>query len=75
MRIRVIALTMLAFLFAGSIYGQTCDRACLNGFVDLYWSALVAHDPDRLPLTPNARYTENGQTLKAWRWDMGSASA
>jgi hypothetical protein len=55
---------MIALLLTASVYGQTCDRACLNGFVDLYWSALVAHDPDRLPLTPNARYTENGVTLK-----------
>ena len=64
MRIRILALTVVVFLLAGSVFGQTCDRACLNGLVDLYWSALVAHDPDRLPLTPNARYTENGQTLK-----------
>jgi hypothetical protein len=41
-----------------------CDRACLNGFIDQYIAALVAHDPSKLPLTKNARYTENGQTLK-----------
>lgn len=41
-----------------------CDRACLNGFVDQYLAALVAHDPSRLPLTKTARYTENGQTLQ-----------
>jgi hypothetical protein len=64
MQIRIFALTMMAFLLVGSAYGQDCDRACLNGFVDLYWSALVAHDPDRLPLTSDARYTENGQTLQ-----------
>ena len=33
-----------------------CDRACLNGFIDQYIAALVAHDPSKL--------TENGQTLK-----------
>ena len=64
MRLRMLALTIVVFLLAGSVYGQTCDRVCLNGLVDLYWSALVAHDPDRLPLAPNARYTENGQTLR-----------
>lgn len=64
MRIRFFALTMAAFLLAGSVYGQALPRAILNSYVDLYFSALVAHDPDRLPLTPDARYTENGQTLE-----------
>lgn len=41
----------------------SCDRACLDGFVDQYLAALVAHDPSRLPLTKTARYTENGVTL------------
>jgi hypothetical protein len=42
----------------------TCDRACLEGFVDQYLSALVAQDPSKLPLAKNALYTENGQELK-----------
>ena len=42
----------------------TCDRACLEGFVNQYPDALAAHDPARLLLATNARYTENGQTLK-----------
>jgi hypothetical protein len=41
-----------------------CDRTCLEGFVDQYLAALIAHDCSRLPLTKDARYTENGQTLK-----------
>jgi hypothetical protein len=43
---------------------EACDRACLQGFVNQYLDALAAHDPSKLPLTKNARYTENGQTLK-----------
>jgi hypothetical protein len=43
---------------------ETCDRACLERFVDQYLDALTAHDPSQLPLTRNARYTEDGQTLK-----------
>ncbi len=43
---------------------ETCDRACLEGFVNQYLDALAAHDSSKLPLTKNARYTENGQTLK-----------
>ena len=41
-----------------------CDRACLNGFIDSYLAALAAKDPSKLPLTGEARYTENGSTLK-----------
>lgn len=37
-----------------------CDRACLAGHLTAYLDALVAHDPSRLPLAPDARFTENG---------------
>jgi hypothetical protein len=40
-----------------------CDRACLEGFVDRYFDALLAHDPARVPLAPGVRYTEDGQQL------------
>ena len=36
-----------------------CDRACLQGFVDRYLDALVAHDPSRLPVAKSVKYTEN----------------
>src|SRR5262245_49521978 len=41
----------------------TCDRACLEGFVDKYLDALVAHDPKLLPLSRNVKFTENGVQL------------
>jgi hypothetical protein len=41
-----------------------CDRKCLNEMVDAYRAALIEHDPSRLPLTSDARYTENAQELK-----------
>ncbi|HXQ26322.1 MAG TPA: hypothetical protein VN822_07940 [Candidatus Acidoferrales bacterium] len=41
-----------------------CDRKCLNGFMNKFRAALLEHDPSRLPLTKDARYTENGQELK-----------
>ena len=50
--------------YARTPQGNACDRACLEGFVNLYLEALVAKDPSRLPLTPHARYTENGIELK-----------
>ena len=52
-----------------------CDRVCLEGFVDLYLEALVEHDSSRLPLTQNARYTENGQALQMndGMWQVATA--
>ena len=41
-----------------------CNRACLEGFVDQYLDALVAHDSSRLPLAKLAKFTENGQQLE-----------
>jgi hypothetical protein len=49
---------------AASVAAGLCDRACLTGTVDQYLAALVAHDPGRLPLRHDARFTENGQTLR-----------
>jgi hypothetical protein len=42
---------------------SSCDRRCLEGFVDRYFAAVVADDPSAAPLAPNARFTENGQVL------------
>ncbi len=52
-----------------------CNRACLEGFVDQYLAALIAHDASQLPLTENARYTENGQDLQMndGMWQVASA--
>ncbi len=41
-----------------------CDRKCLNDLVDKYRAALIDHNPSLLPLTSDARYTENAQDLK-----------
>jgi hypothetical protein len=38
---------------------EVCDRACLNGIVDSYLEAIVAHDPARAPIAGNAKSTEN----------------
>lgn len=37
----------------------SCDRACLEGHLDGYVAAMLAHDPSRLPLAPDARFTED----------------
>lgn len=54
-----------------------CDRECLKGVADLYFKALEAHDPSRLPLAPDAKYSETGAVMKIgeglWR-TAGAAS-
>jgi len=52
-------------LLAGLAAGQgKCDRTCLNGLVDQYLDAMVAHDTKLVPLAKNAKFTENGQKLE-----------
>jgi hypothetical protein len=41
----------------------SCDRACLEGWVDRYFAAVIADDPRAVPLSRNVRFTENGQVL------------
>jgi hypothetical protein len=43
---------------------SSCDRTCLNGFMDKFLDALVAHDPSKLPHSANAKYTENNVVLQ-----------
>jgi hypothetical protein len=43
---------------------SSCDRTCLDGFVDQYLKALVAHDLSKLPLAKNVKFTEDGVELK-----------
>jgi hypothetical protein len=48
----------------GAAATNNCDRDCLNGFVDRYLDAVVAHDPSRLAVTKLVKFTENGQKLE-----------
>lgn len=41
-----------------------CDRACLEGVMNEYLTALAARDPKRLPLSEDVKYTENDQVMK-----------
>lgn len=74
MRPTFSALVVAAAVVAGSssvpVSGSTgpiplkCDRACLENVVDQYLAAVVAHDPSRLPLSEDVRYTENAQVVE-----------
>lgn len=55
--------------------GAPCDRACLEGFIDRYLTALAARDPSSLPLTDDVTFVENNQILRVgdgtWRTVTG----
>jgi hypothetical protein len=40
-----------------------CDEACLKSVMDGYLAALQAHDPARLKVAPDVRFTENGVAI------------
>jgi hypothetical protein len=68
--VTAIAFGVLGFSLAGGLSAQSgsdrsgpCDRACLEGFVDRYLDAVIAHDPALVPLAKNVKLTENGQKL------------
>ncbi|MXO59001.1 hypothetical protein GRI89_05550 [Altererythrobacter salegens] len=56
--LRLLA-ALAAFVLATPASAQDCDRACLKGLLDGYIEALVAHEPGRVPTTPDVRMTEN----------------
>jgi hypothetical protein len=41
-----------------------CGRACLEGLIERYLDAVVAHDPSKLPLSKDVKYTENDQLME-----------
>jgi hypothetical protein len=47
-----------------ALAASSCDRQCLEGFVDRYLDAVVAHDPAKVPLARDVRFTEDGQHLR-----------
>jgi hypothetical protein len=68
MRVRAGLLGLLALLMlpaqGAAQPAAACDRACLSGILDGYLAALKAHDPSRLPLAPDVRFSENNVPLQ-----------
>jgi hypothetical protein len=54
---------------------SSCNRACLEGFMNQYLDAMVAHDPSHLPVTPALKFTEDDVALKLGDGLWGTASA
>ena len=61
----ISATALLVMLAAAQIHAQSgsCDRACLEGFVEKYLDAAIAHNPALLPLSKDVKFTENGVRL------------
>lgn len=75
-----LALGIAAGIFAPKVSATgpipiDCDRACLEGLADQYLAALVAHDPKRLPLAADVKYTENDQVMDVGDGFWGTATA
>lgn len=76
---RGVGLLALAVLLASTATvasaATSCNRPCLEGFVQQYLNALAAHDPLKAPFARDARLTENGQRLELgdglWRTFTG----
>ena len=71
----VVIVTLVALILSGSQPVPTahagvgpiplnCDRACLENLIEQYLDAVVAHDPSRLPLSRDVKYTENAQLME-----------
>lgn len=65
-------------LLANIVFAQTvpCERACLTGYVDTYYKALIANDPKPVPLAATAKITNNGDagTLGSTFWNSAEAT-
>lgn len=63
----VLGAAWALFVFAtAAAFAQSssCDRACLRDMTTRYLEAVVARNPEMLPLGPSARFTEDAVTLK-----------
>ena len=55
----IVAVAAVAALQSSPADAQSCDRACLGDIVTRYLESLVAHDPSKVPLADNVRFTED----------------
>lgn len=63
---------------------SACNRACLAGFMDVYFDGLGANDANIVPLSPNAKVSNNGRWVDlseafwenaeriVYRWDIAN---
>jgi hypothetical protein len=62
---RWIAALAVAACFASlNANAQDCNRLCLEEWVDRYLAAVIDDDPAAVPISRDARFTEDGQRLE-----------
>ena len=67
--VRTALVLLVVYWSAGALSAQrgqagaACDKACLLEIADTYLAALVAHDPSKAPIAPNAKFTEQAQPM------------
>jgi len=61
--IAVVFFALLPAVFAQPAPKVTCDRACLENFIDRYLDAMLAHKVSPDLFSRNCRFTENGVEL------------
>lgn len=71
MRTKLLIAVTASLVAAGALGGcsrfggsDACDRACLEGFIDQYLTALANHDPSSLPVVASVKFVENDQRLQ-----------
>jgi hypothetical protein len=67
MRTRILAVVFIAVLLScpaqAQEKGKSCDRACLENYVDRYMDAMLKHDPSLELFSRDCKFTENGVRL------------
>jgi hypothetical protein len=57
-------LLVLAAISSTPARAATCTRACLQHMITVYVDAMVAHTPGQMPVSADARFTEDSHELK-----------
>jgi hypothetical protein len=55
----VASMSIILGLADPAVAATRCDRECLRGIMTQYLNAVIAHDPHKLPVAKNVRFTEN----------------
>jgi len=57
----ILMLSLLLIAVVLGIAAPECDRACFESYANKYLEALVVHNPSRVPIAKNIKFTENGK--------------
>ena len=58
-----VVLTLLPAALSQSADKNSCDRACLENYIDRYMDAMLANDPSLELFSRDCKFTENGVRL------------